>query len=133
VNRVVLDTDVASRSFRRSLPPSLLTRLIGREPAITFITQGELTKWAERRQWGQLRRERMARWLERIPVLHSTDDIAVVWGQLAAAAERRGRPRPQNDTWVAACCVAYDLPLATFNIKDFGDFAEHEGLTLITE
>jgi predicted nucleic acid-binding protein len=44
-----------------------------------------------------------------------------------------GRPRPQNDTWVAACCLAYDLPLATFNLKDFGDFAEHEGLMLITE
>jgi toxin FitB len=51
---------------------------------------------------------------------------------------RRGRgtarpTRPQNDTWVAACCLAYDLPLATFNIKDFGDFAEHEGLTLNME
>lgn len=24
-------------------------------------------------------------------------------------------PRPVNDTWVAACCIAYDLPLATLN------------------
>ena len=42
-----------------------------------------------------------------------------------------GRPRPQNDTWIAASCLAYDLPLATLNVKDFRDFAEHEGLTLI--
>lgn len=43
----------------------------------------------------------------------------------------REHPRPQNDTWVAACCLVYGLPLATLNVKDFKDFAEHEGLTII--
>jgi toxin FitB len=132
VSRVVLDTDVASRSFKRLLPPGLLAELIGTEPAITFVTQGELTKWAVRRQWGTLRQQRMAQWLSRIPVLHSSDDIAAIWGEIAASAERRGRPRSQNDTWVAACCLAYELPLATLNLKDFRDFAQHEGLILVT-
>ncbi|HXZ72058.1 MAG TPA: hypothetical protein VEH31_14495 [Streptosporangiaceae bacterium] len=50
---------------------------------------------------------------------------------MSAAATQRGRPRPVNDTWVAACCLAYDLPLATLNVKDFADFAEHDGLSLI--
>jgi hypothetical protein len=27
--------------------------------------------------------------------------------------------------------VAYDLPLATLNVKGFKDFAEHEGLRLL--
>lgn len=133
MDRIVLDTDVASHRFKQQLPPWLLAELIGRELAITFVTEGELTKWAARRQWGKVRQDRMTRWLSRIPVLHSTDDITVVWGEIAASAERRGRPRPQNDTWVAACCLAYELPLATLNLKDFRDFAEHEGLVLITE
>jgi predicted nucleic acid-binding protein len=34
--------------------------------------------------------------------------------------------------WIAACCLVHDLPLATLNIKDFEDFAEHHGLRLIT-
>jgi hypothetical protein len=29
--------------------------------------------------------------------------------------------------------LTYGLLLATLNVKDFEDFAEHEGLTLITE
>jgi predicted nucleic acid-binding protein len=54
-----------------------------------------------------------------------------VWRELQAHAQNRGRARPANDTWIAACCLARDLPLATLNVKDFADFAEHEGLKLI--
>lgn len=49
-----------------------------------------------------------------------------------AYAEKRGRPRPVNDSWIAACCLVHNLPLATLNIGHFGDFAEHEGLQIIT-
>ena len=33
--------------------------------------------------------------------------------------------------WIAACCLVRELPLATFNIKDYADFVEHEGLELV--
>ena len=36
-----------------------------------------------------------------------------------------------SDTCVAECCLACGIPLATLNIKDFADFAQGEGLTLI--
>jgi hypothetical protein len=35
----------------------------------------------------------------------------------------RGRPRPVNDTWVAACCLVHGIAMATFNVKDYTDFA----------
>ena len=54
MSRVVLDTDVASLSFKRQLPPRLLAELIVREPAVTFVTEGELAKWAVRRQRGMV-------------------------------------------------------------------------------
>jgi toxin FitB len=57
--------------------------------------------------------------------------VARTWGTIAAHAQSRGRARPQNDMWVAACCLYYDLPLATLNVKDFSDFAEHEGLKIV--
>jgi predicted nucleic acid-binding protein len=52
-------------------------------------------------------------------------------GQLQARAQRRGRPRPVNDTWIAACCLVHGLPLATFNTKDFVDYAQYEGLVML--
>lgn len=54
------------------------------------------------------------------------------WGELQARAERRGRARPVNDTWIAACCLVRGHPLATLNVKDYADFAQHEGLQLLT-
>jgi toxin FitB len=45
---------------------------------------------------------------------------------------RRGRPRPLNDTWIAACCIEGGLPLITLNRRDFADFAEHNGLVLLS-
>jgi toxin FitB len=64
-------------------------------------------------------------------VLHSDDDVARTWGTITAYAFLRGRPRPTNDSWVAACCLANDVPLATRNLKDYEDFAKHEGLVLL--
>ncbi len=52
---VVLDTDVASLAFKQKLPPQLAARLIGQTICLTFVTVGELTKWAEFRQWGPQR------------------------------------------------------------------------------
>ena len=66
---VVLDTDAASLLHRRKLTGPLATRLIGREPLITFVTFAELTKWAEIRHWGSHRREELAGWLSGVPVL----------------------------------------------------------------
>lgn len=127
----VLDTDVASRLHRRKLTGPLAARLIGREPLITFVTFGELTKWAEIRHWGTYRRQELADWLSGIPVLPGDEAVAAMWGRLSAAAIRRGRPRPVNDMWIAACCLTHDVPLATLNLKDYEDFKEHHGLRIL--
>ena len=37
-----------------------------------------------------------------------------------------------HDTWIAACCLENGLPLLTFNRPDFADFAEHDGLLLLS-
>jgi predicted nucleic acid-binding protein len=133
IHAVVLDTDVASNSFKGRLPPTLAARLVGRQPLLAFVTIGELARWTALRNWGPRNRASLDTWLQDKPVIPGSKAIAIGWGELAAAATRRGRPRPVNDTWIAACCLVYGLPLATLNTKDFEDFAEHHGLVLMSK
>ena len=67
MRRVILDTDVASLSIKQRLPPALLRELLGAQIGITFITLGELTRWATLRQWGPTRRAELDAWLADSP------------------------------------------------------------------
>jgi toxin FitB len=128
---IVLDTDVASLSLKNRLPDRLRTVLAGHTMCITFVTVGELTKWHVLRSWGPRRTADLARWRQHVGVLPYDEAVAALWGQLQARAQLRGRPRPHNDTWIAACCLVDNLPLATLNTKDFADFSEQDGLAIV--
>lgn len=104
---VVLDTDVASSLLRRRTPDAVAARLTGHGAAVAFVTVGELTTW---------------RWPP--------------GGGIRANAQLRGRPRSVNDSWITACRLVRDAPIATVNaedsgdcedFEDFEDFAEHDG------
>ena len=122
---VVIDTDAASVLQKQQAPPWVLRNVDGARVWLTFVTVGELAKWAVVRRWGEDRRRRLDDWAVGRPVIPYDTQIARVWGALAGAAQLRGRPRPQNDTWIAACCLRYQIPLMTLNTADFSDFAEH--------
>lgn len=130
---VVLDTDVSSLLIKRQLSTRLTAALTDHVPAITFVTVGELRHWVESRPMSRQRLAELTAWKRSVAKLPGDTATAEVWGQLAAAARRRARPRPQNDMWIAATCLSRGLPLATRNVRDFADFVEHHGLTLITD
>jgi predicted nucleic acid-binding protein len=85
------------------------------------------------RNWGARNRSELGVWIAHRPVVTYDDAVARSWASLAAAAQRRGRSRPQNDTWIAPCCVRHGLPLISLNTKDFADFATYDGLVLLSE
>lgn len=128
---VVLDTDVSSQALKNRLTGPLATRLIGATWCVTFVTVAELWQWAEIRHWGHRTRDQLDDWLDHVVVLDSDQTTSRTWGRISAAARLRGRARPVNDSWIAATCIAGDVPLATLNTKDFTDFAEHDGLVLL--
>jgi toxin FitB len=130
---MVMDTDVASLTYKGRVPPAIGSQLLGHELRLTFVTVGELARWADKRQWGARGRTALGRWIGQRLVLPYAEEVAWTWGRLSVESERRGRPRPVNDMWIASCCIVAGLPLATRNVKDFGEIAERHGLTLITD
>jgi predicted nucleic acid-binding protein len=95
--RIVLDTDVASRLLKRTLDPAFRARIAPHEAAITFVTVGELTRWANVRDLGSRRRSELQTYIAARPSLPGGSDVGRKWGEITAYAQRRGRPRPIND------------------------------------
>ncbi len=118
---VVVDTDVASAVIRRRLDSRAQARLMFYAQTTSFVTAGELIKWARLRDLDTRRVAALEAWLAQVVVLDVDEHVTTTWGEVQARAHRRGRPSPANDSWVAASCLAYELPLATYNRKDYQD------------
>jgi toxin FitB len=134
MTRVVLDTDVASTLFKKGRDaPRMPDHVRHATWYVTFVTAGELWRWAASRSARRGLRTDVDQWLRgEVTVLESDATTSRNWGRISAEAGHRGRPRPHNDTWIAACCLTHQLPLATGNVKDFADYVDHEGLRLVT-
>jgi toxin FitB len=132
VDYVVLDTDVASLIFRKRLPAPMSARLSDKPWCLTFVAVGEMTQWARMRNWSPRNESALSLWLSELVMIEADWAAARTWGHMCADGQRRGRSYPLNDSWTAACCITEGLPLATLNVKDFEDIAEHHGLTLLT-
>lgn len=116
---VVLDTDVVSRSMRRTLPDNVNDALLGRTTVLTFVTVAELLRGAIRARWGVRRLRELEEWISQSGQVDSDPEVSRAWAKLVAAREDAGSPINPNDAWIAACCVTSGLPLATLNRKDF--------------
>jgi len=80
--------------------------------------------------------------LDQTGLIDGTDVVAHQWARIVAAGEEsavlhvRDRNNPKreaqlNDTWIAACALAHDLPLVTDNGKDFAWMQESVGLKIV--
>jgi predicted nucleic acid-binding protein len=92
---------------------------------------GELTQWTYLHHWGPQRRASHHAFFASVVALPASFHAARIGVRSRAHARLRGRPRLINDSWIAACCIARDLPLATPNIKDYADFADRKDLELV--
>ena len=88
------------------------------------------SRWTVLRDLGERRRALVESWITSPSIGAGLE--ARKWGEITAYAQLRGCPRPFDDSWIAACWCAYELPLVTLNVKHLEDFAAYEGLELIT-
>ena len=73
------------------MPASLTARLLGFTPVVTFVTVGELKKWAEMRVWGQRRRGALDHCLNERPVIDSDDSVSRLWQYSRSGVSRNRR------------------------------------------
>ncbi|MGI8689366.1 MAG: PIN domain-containing protein [Thermomicrobiales bacterium] len=117
---VFLDTNIVSYLFNRDTRAMLYRpHLVNSTTYLSFMTVAEMHFGADRAQWGDSRRHRLSVFLRGYPVVQSTPEICVLWGQITAACEHQGRRIAAADAWIAACALRYDAPLITHNRKDF--------------
>jgi tRNA(fMet)-specific endonuclease VapC len=120
VEPVLLDTDVFSFLLKGS-PASdpWIESVDGRYLLLCFVTVAELLLWAEVRNWGQPRRDRLQAKIDTTTVLPFNEALMAEWARVVAAGRSAGHPigakAQANDAWIAATARLYGVPLATGN------------------
>ncbi|MCS6923759.1 MAG: type II toxin-antitoxin system VapC family toxin [Fimbriimonadales bacterium] len=111
-NRYLLDTSVAvaimrgdarAASFLRSSP----------EVYLCDVVVGELYFGAYRSDRREVNLQRVAEFTSRFEVIYGSLRATQEYGNLKAKLQAEGTLLPENDMWIAAIAIAYQLVLAT--------------------
>lgn len=124
MNQVLIDTDVFSFLLRQNDTRAIVYRphVQNRIAVLTYVTIGELFFWAERRKWGTERLRLLEAKIRETTVVRYDLEVCRRYARL-----KHGLRTPSgshwvigdNDLWIAACAVRYDIPLVTHNRRHF--------------
>lgn len=128
---VLVDTNIVIYlATRHHLASAYRPHLEGNALALSFATVAELYYTARR---AKAPARAMAYWRERLAfytVLFPDLQTCEIWARVTAECMSRGRPRQDNDLWIAATALRHGLPLVTHNRRDFADIPD---LTVVSE
>ena len=134
--KFLLDTCVISELIARQPDSGLLEWIdnIAEERVyLSVITIGEIKKGIEKLPDSK-RRSELVGWLEDELLVRFKDrllpidlNVMLVWGELTAGLEKKGRRMPAIDSLIAAIAVQGALSVVTCNETDF----EHSGVPVI--
>ncbi len=123
---VLLDTNVFSFFLKNDSRAALyLPDIQGKLLAVSFVTVGELYRWAYLRKWGFRRVQELEERLRKVVMLSAHEGVARHWAHIQSVL---GRHLPDNDAWIAACALAYGCVLVTHDHR----FIELPGLSIIS-
>lgn len=111
-NRLLLDTNAVIALQNEN--DHLMARLSkATDVFLPAIVVGELYFGAYNSQRVEENRKRVADYIYERAVLSIDSDTADAYGQVKQQLRAKGRPIPENDIWIAALAIQYDLTLIT--------------------
>ena len=124
--KLILDTNIVIELFRGN--KKVLSVLSNYDVIYLPITVlGELYLGAYRSLNIQKKLEEIKRFVKSCSILDSDTNTADNYGAIKSGLLNIGKPLPENDIWIAAISIQYDLPLYTLD----NHFNEIEGLKII--
>ena len=125
--RTLIDTCVLSEVQRQQGNPQVRERfeaLAAEDVFLSVLTLGELRKGINKLKTSARKRS-LASWFDQV-VIAAQDRIlpvdfetAVIWGEVTATSEKKGKPIPAIDGLIAATAIRHGLHLMTRNVADF--------------
>ena len=125
--RALLDTCVVSEARRKKGHPGVRAQveaIRSRDLFVSVITVGELTKGIALLPGGK-KKDALSEWLLALEqdyaerILPVDAETAQVWGELTAAAQRRGKTVSVSDGIIAATAIRHGIHVMTRNVSDF--------------
>lgn len=122
----LLDTNAITAIFKKDA--DLLALITEFDLYLPVIVVGELFYGALYSQNVEQNLESYTAFISQRQVLSCDLETARQYGAISVQLRRKGRNIPQNDVWIAALALQYDLPVITRDKH----FNEVDGLTVVT-
>lgn len=96
---------------------------------LPVTVSGELLFGAKNSGKRTINLEVFRNFIEKCEVLDVNYLVSEVYSDIRLALYKKGKPVPENDLWIAAICIANNLPLLTKD-KHFEEITDLERLTI---
>jgi tRNA(fMet)-specific endonuclease VapC len=124
-NKLLLDTNIVIELFRGN--QSVIDFLDKQEKIyLSTAVLGELYLGAYRSSNLSKKLQEIKNFLESCIVLYTDATTSDKYAIIKTSLLNRGKPIPENDIWIAATAMHYDMPLYTFD----SHFTDVEGIKL---
>ena len=120
-SRCVLDTSIIIDAFKRDEIADRLDSFS--ETFVSSTAVGELYYGVYRSQNIEKHIAQVQNFLQKCTVLEQDSDTANIYGRIKTALTKKGRPIPENDMWIAATAIQFNLPLLSAD-KHFKEVAD---------
>jgi tRNA(fMet)-specific endonuclease VapC len=110
--RYLLDTNIVIALFAEDT--NVISQLVkGREIFIPSIVIGELYYGAEKSSKADENINRINEFASHNVILNCSKETAKYYGEIKNDLQKKGRPMPENDIWISAIAIQYELTLVS--------------------